>query len=423
MKIMHLSTHDVSGGAAIAAYRLNKSLNDIGYNSSMFVLNRKLASDQQIQQFEGKRHNTFVRASNKLRSLTLKVSNYRYQRIRPHGFEKFTDDRVGYARDLIAEFPKVDVINVHWVADFVQVSEFIRAFGGRVPLVFTLHDMNLFTGGCHYALDCLKFKTRCDRCPQLGSRRKRDLAYKGFERKRRSLKQWNRDSIRIVCPSQWLAKLASDSALLRDMRIDVIANCSNLHVFYRRDRIMARQILEIPQKAKVILFVSEATSNKRKGLDLLLSALRELECSENLVLLTVGSGVPERIPTLPHIHLGSIFPENLMANIYSAADLFVAPYIQDNLPNTIIESMACKTPVVAYSSGGVSEIIDDEVNGILVSKIDSGSLKNALDRLLSDEREVARLAAACRTAVERKFDRLQQAQKYAQMYQSMLLSA
>ena len=417
--ICHISTWDRSGGAAIAAHRLHKSLLNLGCGSSMFVQNRLLNREVDIFQFQ-RSPKFHLKVLRRLRGLNLELSKKLYTFQRPEGLDKFTDDRSGYCGEFIDAVPPSEILHFHWAADFIQMGNVVRRIGGQVPLVFTLHDMNLFTGGCHYDLNCGKFKTQCGACPQLGSNFLRDRAYCNFLRRRRAFKKLGSSDVKIVCPSAWMASEAASSKVLGHLDVEVIANGIDLDIFYARNKDNAREALGIPKHMRVVLFVSEATANKRKGLGLLVEALSAMTRKSGLLLLTVGNGIPENLPQLPHVHIGSINSESLMASVYSAADLFVAPYEQDNLPNTIIESMACETPVVAFDTGGIPEIVTHRLNGILLREKSANELGKELDTLLASDNEISRLSAGCRSEVERKFDSTKQGKRYLELYETLL---
>jgi hypothetical protein len=163
VKIVHVSTHDLAGGAARAAYRLHRGLLEIGVGSRMLVAGRTSA-DPTVTLFQPspKAHRRIRRG---IRHRRIAAELNRYAATRPAGLEQFSDDRTAFAGEVVRQLPPCDIINLHWVASMVDVGTFLRR-AGSVPIVWSLHDMNVFTGGCHYDWGCGRFTDSCGSCPQ-----------------------------------------------------------------------------------------------------------------------------------------------------------------------------------------------------------------------------------------------------------------
>jgi glycosyltransferase involved in cell wall biosynthesis len=290
---------------------------------------------------------------------------------------------------------------------------------GATPVIWTLHDMNAFTGGCHYSFGCERYTERCGLCPQLGSHDPQDLAAQVWQRKLAALIALKPMQLQIVAPSRWLARQAKRSALGRHLSASVIPYGVDTDAFAPRDRSTARDVFGIPRDASVILFVSEGLSNRRKGLGLLAQALQSLRDLPNIILVSVGRGKTMDLK-VPSIHLGFIDNDRLLSLVYSAADLLVAPSLQDNLPNTILEAMACGTPVVGFDTGGVPDMVRPRITGMLAPVDDAIALRSAIIETLKSPEERATMATNCRRVVMEEFTLEIQAKRYAELYEASI---
>lgn len=418
MRVTHVSTLDGRGGAARSAFRLHTGLRQLGVESTFFV-RQQFSTDPTVRRFVPPLDWT-ARLKRRLRHETITRSFDRYRQSRPAGFELFTDDRCQHGSDPVRQLPKGDLVNLHWVAGTVDYPAFFRTVPLERPVVWTLHDMNAFTGGCHYDMGCGKYATQCGACPQLGSGKQHDLANAIWQRKRHLFAGVAPATLRFVAPSRWLANEAKRSLLGELFQVQVIPYGIDLGVFRPVDRLEARQRLRIDSNAKVVLFVAEDTGNRRKGYSLLAAALGQLESCPGVQFVTIGQGRPAAPGGIPTLNLGSFDDDSRLALVYSAADLFVVPSIQDNLPNTVLESIACGTPVVGFNVGGIPDMVRPGLTGELAPAGDIEALAQLIGGLLRDEARRSGMSAQCRAIAEREFDLLQQARTYANLYQELL---
>lgn len=416
MSVFHLNTNDINGGAARAAYRLHYGLRRIGVESSMYV-RRKASQDDTVET-----HDTSPPLLQRIRDrvvrrwLSSRFSTY--ADTRPKGLELFSQARTVDGTRVVQQVPEADVYNLHWINGFIDPLPFFQ--NTQQPIVWTLHDMNPFTGGCHYNVGCRKFEDQCGACPQLGSDDDTDLSRTVWTRKRRAYQnaiQNNR--LHIVAPSAWLADEAQRSSLFHDAPVRVIPNGLDASTFRPRDTEGFRSALEIPKAHRVVLFVAQSTDNHRKGFDLLSDALSTLE-GENITLLSIGGTPPDLEVSAPHRHFGTIESNLLLSVFYSLADLFVIPSRQDNLPNTVLESMACGTPVVGFEVGGIPDMVRPGATGWLAEPESVRSLRNAINTALADNGARRQRSERCREVVEAEYTLEVQAQAYKQLYQSLL---
>jgi glycosyltransferase involved in cell wall biosynthesis len=348
------------------------------------------------------------------------------KRYRKSGFNNdmpFSDIRSHFADETFLQCPESDVINLHWIAQFMGCESLSRLFVRRCIFVWTLHDMNPFTGGCHYDCGCDRYKERCGACPQLASKIPKDLSRKIWERKQLLFKQIDSNRLHIVTPSRWLAGEVNRSSLLKRFPVTVIPNGLDVREFVPREKRVAREALGIETDARVILFVSQAIDNRRKGFFYLVDALKTMENLSYFWLVTIGRGKPEIDGQIKHLSLGNIESNRILSLVYSAADILVHTSEQDNLPNTVMEALACGTPVVGFQVGGVVDMIEEGQTGFLVPFGNVGALKQCISSILLNRGRLLEMATNCRRKAKKEYDRVTQAKRYVDLYASILREA
>jgi glycosyltransferase involved in cell wall biosynthesis len=237
-----------------------------------------------------------------------------------------------------------DIVHLHWVARMMRL-ETLQSL--NVPIVWTMHDSWAFTGGCYLPSDCTRYEESCGNCPVLGSDRENDLSRRIWKRK---LKAWHDLDLTIIAPSRWMAECAKASSLFRNTRVEVIPNGLDVQSYKPFDKHAAREHFSLPHDKKLILFGAKgATSDRNKGFYLYTEALRELTVitkSDLVELVFFGSSEPDKLSDLGFkVHsLGWQNDDIKLAQLYSAADVFVLPSIQESLGYTVMEAMACGTP-------------------------------------------------------------------------------
>ncbi len=412
MNVLILNTSDIAGGAARAAYRLHQGLQSIGVGAQMLVQD-KSSDDKTVFAPSTRLGESIARTRVAFDALPLKF--YR-QRDTAVFSPQWLPDKIA---------PKVtklkpDVINLHWVNEaFLQV-ETIAKFNR--PLVWTLHDMWAFTGGCHYSQSCDRYTASCGSCPQLHSNKDWDLSRWIWQRKART---WEDTDLTIVALSSWLSKCASSSSLFRERRIEVIPNGIDTIKYRPINKKIARELLNLPQDKQLILFGSIwATSVKRKGFHLLQPALQDLSQSgwqDKLELVIFGASQPSNPPSFGFkVHyLGTLSDDLLLALVYSAADVFVLPSIEENLANTVMEAIACGTPCIAFNIGGMSDMIEHGENGYLAQPYKVEDLAQGLAWVLENEERHQKLSHRAREKAEQEFALEIQARRYLSLFREL----
>jgi len=412
MKILLINTFDTFGGAAIAANRLHKGLLDIG-EESVYLVDEKYSDSPAIRTA---RHG-FARVWNKV----LPYLDRFPTRLYPDRERTFfstawaPNTTVSQINALNA-----DIVHLHWTANgFIRLEDIARI---TKPVVWTLHDMWAFTGGCHYTGTCSRYLESCGQCPQLGSHKKDDLSSYIFKRKQ---KTWGDTPITFITPSRWLGQCAKDSPLLRNHRVEVIPNGINTSQYPVIEKNKARRELNLPEDKHLVLFgAMNATSDKRKGWALLTEALKKLEntaVGKPVELVIFGSPAKGSYPDLPFAvsDLATLSNPHQVACVYAAADVFIAPSLQENLSNMVMESLSCGTPVVAFNIGGMPDMIEHEKNGYLARAYETGDLAAGIRWVLEDPQRQRRRENA-RAKVEREFSAKHIAQKHLQLYHQVL---
>ena len=283
-----------------------------------------------------------------------------------------------------------------------------------------------FTGGCHYSGDCEGYKNSCGKCPQLSSEKEFDISRWIWKRKASA---WKNTNLTIVTPSNWLAQCAQKSSLFQNLRVEVIYNGIDTNIYKPIDKNLARNCLNLPQNKKIILFgATSAISDYRKGFHLLLQAVQQLskvskgkKWGKEIELVILGSSKPIEPPDFGFktYYLGKLNDDVSMALAYASADIFVAPSIQDNLPNTVMEALACAVPCVAFNVGGMPDMIDHKKNGYLAYPFDTDDLASGITWILDDQERYHHLCGFARDKVEKNFSLEIQACKYIDLYNSL----
>ena len=374
MKVLIVNTYDNQGGAARAAFRLHEGLLRIGVDSNMLVQYKATRNSQVFSLYT--KHTNFISTVRLgVNQLPLRI----YQR---DTYSPFSLAWVPFSQihKKIKEI-NPDIVHLHWVAGgMFGLQELLKI---NKPIVWTLHDMWPFTGGCHYDKECRKFEVTCHACPILNSKKTFDLSMKNFQQKYRIYNKLN--SLTIVGPSNWMSSCARKSSLLKNKNIHTIPNPIDTEVFKPMDLKESRGLLNLDFDKKIILFGADSVSDPLKGMDRLINSLKHIK-TKNVEILIFGRASTEDYNFLdyPVHNLGRLDDENFLRVAYATADVTILPSLQENLSNVVIESLSCGTPVVAFDIGGNSDMIDHKHNGYLADFSCDLDLSLGIDYVLSN---------------------------------------
>ncbi|MEM8805217.1 MAG: glycosyltransferase family 4 protein [Cyanobacteria bacterium P01_G01_bin.38] len=404
MKALLINQSDISGGAAIAGYRLHRGLIAHGVHSRLMVGFKK-TQDEQVDCIPRK-----YRAEKYIRSIAT-----------PWGLN-YVHHIGSFWIPQHPSFQAADVLNFHnlhsGTFNYLALPQLTR----NKPAVLTLHDMWTFTGHCSYSYDCQKWMTGCGQCPypETYPAIKRDNTRLEWR-----LKSWLYDhsNLTVVTPSRWLTEQAQKSILNR-FPIHRIPYGLDTQTFCPLNPRHCRDKLGIPQGKKVLMFAAATLAESRKGGDLLIKALQLLPeaLKPELVLLTIGKPDKSSLSKLniDSLHLGYLSAEHDKAVAYSAADLFVFPTRADNLPLVLQESMACGTPAVSFKIGGVPDLVRPGLTGYLATPGDPEDLSNGIVQLLENTATRLKMRETCRAIAVKEYAIDIQVKRYLEIFNQLL---
>jgi glycosyltransferase involved in cell wall biosynthesis len=411
-RVLHLSATDTEGGAARGAYWLHRALVAKGFDSLMLV-DRKFSDDVRV--IAAANGGRLVR---RLRTVADALPLYRYDLTGDSYWSvNWVPTRIGRVVDSI----NPDVVHLHWSGGGFLPIQALRRF--RRPIVWTLRDMWPFTGGCHYTAGCERFHDGCGCCPQLRSHVPHDLSRRIFLRK---CAQWGDLDLWIIPISRWLEEAARRSPLFHTHPVEVIPNGLDLQRFRPTDKRLARRAWNLPQDRRLILFGAlNATSDRRKGYPALCQTMNTLaragwdRRAELVVFGADGGDQRDRIG-MDVRYVGHLADDRRLALLYSAADVMVVPSLQESFGKTLIEAMACGTPVVAFDSGGPSDIVVHQRTGYLARPFQADDLANGIAWCLNGEDHALHLGLAARLHAEARFDIGCIANRYCALYHRIM---
>jgi glycosyltransferase involved in cell wall biosynthesis len=375
-KVLMVNTWDLNGGAARAAYRLHHGLRARGAESILFVKEKSTDDPTVVAPEINKWERLMTRAVTFVNHDPLAGYRRRTGALFSPSFRSLL--AAGIERKIRQLDP--DIVHLNWInEDFFSIGLLEKI---RKPIVWTLHDMWPFTGGCHYDSGCGRYASNCGSCPVLGSSRPEDLSSDVQQRKKEAFSRFR--GWTAVAPSRWLGECAERSALFRPATTVVIPYGIDCSVFKPMDKKTARKMLNLEGADKIVLFgAMHATRDPRKGGEYLVKALQTLSSHHTLVIF--GSSNATRLESelgRTIKCMGALKDDLALVVLYSAADVTVVPSVQENLSNIVIESMACGTPVVAFDIGGNADMVKHTRNGYLARPLDHADLAAGIQWVL-----------------------------------------
>ena len=388
MKILHISTHK-EGGAANAAIRLHESMLKYGLDSVFLTLKssnkmisnhylydgtyqkkeldyplltfKNLVIEKVFKKFKKQKEIIDVKNKERLKYSTPTVQNNNVS------FTLFSYLDTIYDITTTTQYQEADIIHLHWVADFLDYKSFFSKV--NKPIVWTFHDENPYLGGFHYQDDVENNKQTHHK-----------IEKEFVELKKKMIQPY--DKLTVVSPSNWIANNVQKSEVFNGKRVKTIRYTINSSIFKIRDKFFSRELFNLPKDKKIILITSQDLSVPRKGVKHVQELINN-PISDEFLFVFAGSNLKINKPNV--ISVGIITDEILLSCLYSAADYFLLPSLIDNLPNTLLESLFCGTPVIAFKIGDFEELFQGNDFGVLVDSGDVKSLSLVLEKISSSE--------------------------------------
>ncbi|WP_247233868.1 glycosyltransferase [Telluribacter sp. SYSU D00476] len=420
MKVVYLNTSDTGGGAAIACRRILKALEHYHGVEGHMLVQEKNSNEEYITSIA---RNAWQKRLAWGRFVAERLLFLPHERSKAVRF-LFNLGQVGTD---VSEHPLVqqaDLIHLHWVNfGFQSTSTLKKLFALGKPIVWTFHDMWAFTGGCHHSGDHEGYQQECGHCKFVRNPGSNDISHRRWLAKKDAYQ--GTPFVAVTC-SRWLEGRARKSSLLQGFRTQTINNPIDTELFAPVPKEQARQQLGLPTDKELVLFAAMRVNAIGKGFPYFEEALqillkRQPELHDKVELLVFGQAAPDMVNKLPlRAHqLGHLSDPKKIALAYNAASMFVTPSLEENLPNTIMESFACGTPVVGFEVGGIPEMIDHQRNGYLADYRSAKSIAEGI-RWVLDHNQEGVLSANARQKVLSTYAEKVIAEQYYQLYQSLL---
>lgn len=416
MNLLLLNTSERTGGAAVAANRLMVALQKAGIGCRMLVRDKKTSNSDVLSvncSFIAPKVN-FVRFA--WERFIIFLSN----KLSRKNLFQVSIANTGTDISELSIVKKADILHLHWINQgFLSLNDIERLIESGKPLVWTMHDLWPATGICHYPDTCLRYQTECRDCPMQIGLPLLDLAKRTYQKKG----EIDFSSVTFVGCSEWITAQARTSKLLKNARFISIPNPIDTSVFRPIDKHEARTFFNLPTDKYLLLFAAAKLSDTRKGAAYLVEACHLLKDTykEKIEIVLMGNSSQELAETLPFKvnSLGYISDAGAMVSAYASADMFIIPSLEDNLPNTIMESMASGTPCVGFDTGGIPEMINHRLNGYVAKYKDSEDLASGIRWIIENSQKM-NLSEGCVRKVHGNYTEAIISQKYIALYSSLL---
>lgn len=385
MKVLIINTFETKGGAAVAGKRLSLALRKTGIDVTLLV-NEKRTSD------------TFVVSSEKSKiKKYISLFYFVIERLQIFIINKFKKQNLfavstastGFDISRSKLVSQADIIHLHWINQgFLSLKSIEKLIATGKPIVWTMHDMWPVTGICHHSRECERYSNDCGNCIFLNHPSKKDLSYRVFKKKKEIVKG---AGIQFVACSEWLQRRSEISNLIEGNMITNIPNPIDTERFLPGDKIAARTALNLPLNKKILLFGALIASDKRKGIDYLIEVTHLLKDLKEEVELVFCGEIKEKLSStfgLKSHSLGYVSNPELIVKMYQAADCFVIPSLEENLPNMIMEAMSCGIPCVGFKTGGIPEMIQHKKTGYISEYKSAEDFANGIRYVLENSEEM-----------------------------------
>jgi glycosyltransferase involved in cell wall biosynthesis len=408
LKVLHFSSLDAQTGAGVAAARIHAGLLARGVHSRFCVVYPSAMLPESFTPEPSFFGRIWRSVGKRLDDRLLLPYLREYDYVLSTGL--FGIDIAAVIRD-----EKPDIIHLHWIAgNSFRLSSLA---GMNTPIVWRLSDQWPFCGLQHLEPDANAYTAPLPRGPALPLLWSDLSEYVRCNKARIYRRIAN---LTLACPSRWIMAEARRSVLMGGIPAELVPTSCDTELFAPLDRDVSRAALGLAQDADIVLIGATSLSTRWKGGDLFQQALALLGArTRSLHVVTFGNDVSDIFTADQVIHMGQVQDRRKMAMLYNAADVFVAPSRMENLANTVLESLACGTPVAAFAIGGMPDMIDHHVNGALADPYDTGKLAEAISWAL-DHRDDAGVRAAARLKITTKFSLEQEISHYITLYHGLV---
>ena len=418
LKVVHINTYDGNGGAGRGCLRLNRALLNQGVDSKI-VVHYKFGQNPLIKTF----NSNFIQKAYTAATIVAErvLAKFYLKPIKtPFSFTWFGRSIIHHP-DVI----NADILHLHWVNhSFLNPRHLAQLNKLGKPVVWTFHDSNAFTGGCHVRYTCKHFENECGNCPVLKNERRNDISHKIWVEKSKAYGVLN---FTAIAPSTWMLSSVERAKLMIGKNAVHIPNTLETDIFIPADKRQAKISLGLsPDKFIFLSGFMPSRKDLHKGTSYLLESMALLKerlglTADNIELVVFGNRNTEDLPEFPFktSFLGTINDDAKLANCYAAADAFLTTSVEDNLPYTVMESLACGTPVIAFTTGGIPNMVQHEYNGYLAEYRSAVSFTDGMEWIIKHpEREL--LNRQARQTVMENFSEAVIAGKHIDLYNRVL---
>ncbi|MDD2798217.1 MAG: glycosyltransferase family 4 protein [Bacteroidales bacterium] len=420
MKILLINTSEQTGGAAVACKRLMRALQKSDVEVKMLVRDKSTDDADVIAANSGK----VAFWMNKFRFAFERLVIYIGKGLSLDNLFAVSIANTGIRISKLPAVKEADILHIHWINQgFLSLSEIKRLSKLGKPIVWTMHDMWPATAICHHSRDCENYQRECKECYFLETRSENDLSNKVFYKKRRI---WQQANIEFVTCSKWLERRTKLSVLINPKNVRAIPNPLDIDFYKPSDKAKARERFGLPVNKKLLLYGAANVTDKRKGIDYYVNGCKILaekypDTNNEIELVFFGKS-KENIDSLfpfPIHQIGYLTNNEAIRDLYCAVDLFVTPSLEENLPNTIMESLACGTPATGFYVGGIPEMIEHKQNGFLSIYKSAENLAEGIHWCLW-EADYKVLSSNARKKVEDCYSESYVAKEYVHLYSQLL---
>jgi len=415
VKVLHVVT-SIDGGAGKCALRLHKGLLERGIESVILCRSLEDHESRIYSEYSHKR-SLFKRVlvylsvckSHEKSNLLMKKNQTNY-----YDYFSFCEADLDITETKL--YKSADVVNLHWTGNFLDYPSFFRK--NNKPLVWSLTDLNPFTGGCHYSNSCLKFiDDECDICPQLQGTINPSNSHLNFVKKKKALSRTKFKPV-VVPPAKWLFNLSRKSELFGKFKHSIIPHSSDEEVYKTLNKEDCKRSFNLPKNKIIFLFSASALSDLRKGFALLTAALQLINI-ENIHFLILGKkDIDIPITISDYTATGYLLDEAMISKAFNASDAVIVPSLEDNLPLTMIDSLMCGTPVISFDKGGMSTHIKNGFNGYKASALTAESLSKSILKFVEEKEKLNRKEIS--QAANLLYSKDVHCQQYIELYKNLI---